>query len=364
MPLRAVLLFVALASFVVAAAPPVQRATFGQLPDGTTIEAFTLTNARGATAKVITFGAILADLKMPDREGKFVSVIREMEPTPQNLQRGFPGSGAVMGRVTNRIANARFTLDGREHRITANAGQHHIHGGTKGFGKVVWRATAEPASKPASVTLTYVSADGEEGYPGKLTTTVRYTLTDDHTLRIDYTATTDAPTIVNLTNHAYFNLAGGGDVLDHELTLNADRFTAADAALIPTGELKPVKGTPLDFTQPAKLGARAEQLRPATRYDHNFALNRRDGDATLQFAARVFDRTSGRMMEAWTTEPGVQLYTSELNGQPLPAGRMGFYCLETQHFPDSINQPNFPSTVLRPGQTFRSTTEFRFAVRK
>jgi aldose 1-epimerase len=342
----------------------VERSVFGQMPDGTAVELFTLTNSRGATAKVITYGAILADLRMPDRDGRFISVVREITPTPENFQRGFPQAGAVMGRVTNRIANGRFTLDGRDYQLTKNANPHHIHGGAKGFSRVIWMAETPAAAKRsgASVTLTYVSPAGEEGYPGTLTTRLRYTLTDDNTLRLDYTATTDAPTPVNLTNHAYFNLAGGGDVTDHELTLNADRYTVSDALLIPTGEMKPVTGLPIDFTRPMKLGARAASLGPRHNYDHNFVINRRDGDASLAFAARVVEPKSGRVMETWTTEPAVQLYTGDLSGN-LPAGRYAFYCLETQHHPDSVNHPQFPTTILRPGQTFRSTTEFRFSTR-
>lgn len=344
------------------AAEPVQRAHFGQLPDGTSIEVFTLTNARGSVAKVITFGAILADLRVPDRDGKFASVVREMTPTPENLQRGFPQSGAIMGRVTNRIANGKFVLDGRTVQVTTNARPHHIHGGTKGFGKVIWKAQAPVSGHEASVALTHVSVAGEEGYPGTLTATVRYTLTEANTLRLDYTATTDAPTAINLTNHAYFNLAGSGNVVEQELMIPADRITAADALLIPTGEFTPVAGTPLDFRQPVKLGARAAQLGARPIYDHNFVLNRREGDRTLILAARAADPASGRIMETWTTEPAVQLYTSDLSA-PLPAGRSGFFCLETQHHPDSVNHPHFPSTILRPGDTYRSTTEFRFSAK-
>lgn len=342
--------------------PAVQRSRFGELPDGTRIDLFTLTNSRGAVAKVITYGAILADLRMPDRHGQFVSVVREIAPTPENFQRGFPQAGAVMGRVTNRIANGRFKLDDREVRLTTNAGPHHIHGGAKGFGKVVWQAHMPGPTTTAFITLTYVSAAGEEGYPGKLTATVRYTLTDTNTLRIDYSAVTDAPTPINLTNHAYFNLAGNGDVLGHELTLAADRYTAADALLIPTGELKSVQDSPLDFRKPAKLGARSDQLGPRAIYDHNFLINRRGEDASLVMAARVVEPVSGRVMETWTTEPAVQLYTSDLSGKLAP-GRAGFFCLETQHHPDSVNHSDFPSTILRPGETYRSATEFRFSVK-
>jgi aldose 1-epimerase len=362
MRLRLLVFCSLLTAAATAATPGVERGVFGQMPDGKTMEVFTLTNAHGATAKIIPFGAILADLRMPDRDGKFVSVVREILPTPENFQRGFPQAGAVMGRVTNRIANGRFMLDGREVNVTTNARPHHIHGGAKGFGKVMWRATPHPRPKDPAVSLTYLSVAGEEGYPGKLVATVRYTLTESNTLRIDYMAIADAPTPVNLTNHAYFNLAGGGDVTDQELMINADRITESDALLIPTGEFSWVEGTPLDFRKPTKLGARVALLGARHIYDHNFVLNRTDNDAALILAARVTDPASGRVMETWTTEPAVQLYTSDLSGE-LPPGRAGFFCLETQHHPDSVNHAHFPSTILRPGETYRSTTEFRFSVK-
>lgn len=340
----------------------ISRSVFGRTPEGVEVEAFTLTNRHGAIAKVITFGAILADLRMPDRDARLVSVVREITPTAQGFERGFPQSGAVFGRVANRIAKARFTLDGREYAVTANAGQHHIHGGRRNFSRVVWTAAPPRSGGQPSVELTYRSADGEEGFPGNLTATVVYTLTDENVLRIDYRATTDQPTPINLTNHAYFNLAGAGDVLHHELTLNADRYTVPEADLIPTGEIKPVDGSFLDFTHATPLGARVAQLGKSNRYDHNFVLNRPANSRALAFAARVSEPRSGRVMEVWTTEPGVQLFTSPLHAEGA-ADRFGFYCLETQHFPDSVNHPHFPSTILRPGETFRSTTEFRFSAR-
>lgn len=358
--LAGILTICAAAAAFAADTPAVQRSAFGRTPEGAEVDAFTLTNRGGAIAKVITYGAILADLRMPDRSGQLTSVVREITPSsPNGFDRGFRESGAIFGRVANRIAKARFTLDGREVQVTANAGIHHIHGGRKNFSRVVWRATPRSGNEPA-VELTYISPDGEEGFPGTLTTSVTYTLTHDNVLRVDYRATTDKPTPVNLTNHAYFNLAGRGDVLDHLLEINADRYTAADADLIPTGELKAVRGTALDFTQPTPLGKRVAQLSSTRRYDHNFVLNRPPGSTTLSFAARVRDPSSGRTMEVWTNEPGVQLYTSQLHAEGAE-GRFGFYCLETQHFPDSVNHPNFPNTVLRPGETFRSTTEFRFS---
>ncbi len=348
-----------------ASGPAVQRSEFGRTPEGVVVEQFTLTNARGASARVITYGAILADLRVPDRDGKLASVVREITASEQGFQRGFAQSGAIFGRVANRIAGARFSLDGQEYKVTRNNGAHHIHGGAKNFSRVVWQAA--PSTKPnaASVSLTYVSADGEEGFHGKLTATVTYTVTEANTLRIDYSATTDKSTPINLTNHAYFNLAASGDLLDQELTLNADRYTVVDADLSPSGEIKPVAGLPIDFKRPTPIGARGDQLGASRRYDHNFVINRRAGDTSLVFAARARDPRSGRVLEVWTTEPGVQLYTSPLTA-PTPAEktpRFGFFCLETQHYPDSVNHPEFPSTIVRPGQTFRSTTEFRFSAK-
>jgi aldose 1-epimerase len=343
----------------------VDRGVFGRTPDGTTVELFTLTNHRGAVARVITMGAIVTDLRVPDRDGKLGAVVREILPSEQGFQRGFGQSAAIFGRFANRIAHGKFTLDGRDYQVTRNIAPHHLHGGTKNFSKVIWQATLPAASHGPAVELTYVSADGEEGFPGKLTTTVTYTLTHDNVLRIDYRATTDKPTPINLTNHAYFNLAGGGDAVDHELMLNADRYTVVDAELIPTGEIKSVADSPLDFRRPTPLGARATQLGASRRYDHNFVINRPASDASLALAGRARDPKSGRTMEVWTTEPGVQLYTSILTPPDAKetSPRAGFYCLETQHFPDSVNHPSFPSTILRPGQTFRSTTEFRFSAK-
>jgi aldose 1-epimerase len=352
------------ASTTLAASTPVERGVFGRTADGTVVEQFVLTNNRGATARIITFGAIVADLRMPDRDGRLAGVVREIVPSEQGFARGFANSAAVFGRVANRIAGGKFTLDGREYQVTRNAGAHQLHGGLKNFSKVVWRAAVPRAATMPAVELTYASADGEEGFPGELTAVVTYTLTHDNTLRVEYRATSTKPTPVNLTNHAYFNLAGGGDVVEHELTLNSERYTVVDRDLIPTGEIKSVADSPLDFRRPALLGARVAQLAPARRYDHNFVVNRRENDASLAFAARVREPGSGRVMEVWTTEPGVQLYTSILTPPAAnESPRAGFLCLETQHFPDSVNHPHFPNTIVRPGQAFRSTTEFRFSVR-
>jgi aldose 1-epimerase len=341
-----------------AAEPSVQRSVFGRAGDGTTIDAYTLRNGRGAVATIITYGAIVAELRIPDRAGNLAGVVRPAIFSEENYGRGFPQAAIVVGRVINRIGGARFTLDGREYALAANTGPNHIHGGRRNFARVLWQAQPVDSTAGPAVKLTYLSADGEEGYPGNLTATVVYTLTADNTLRIDYSATTDKPTPVNLSNHAYFNLAGEGDVRGHEIWLNARLYTPSDEALIPTGEIHRVEGTPLDFRQPLPLGARADQLR-RQRYDNNWVIDRREPHV-LAPAARVTEPASGRVMEVWTTEPAVQIYTSPLAG-PTAAAPNGFYCFETQHFPDSVNHPHFPSTILRPGQTYRSTTEFRFS---
>lgn len=348
---------------VTAAQPKVERSIFGRTPEGVEVEAYTLTNKHGATAKIITYGAIIADLRMPDRTGKLGPVVREMTATEQNFQKGFPQSAAIFGRVANRIAGAKFTLDGKEYRVTQNNGKNHIHGGKNNFSKVVWKAAPPRSGGTPAVELSYRAADGEEGFPGNLTTTVTYTLTDDNVLRIDYRATTDKPTPLNLTNHAYFNLAGSGDVLDLQLTIAADRYTVVDADLIPSGKIEPVRGTHLDFTTAQPLGARAAQLSASKRYDNNFVINRaKEGDTSLALAAKAHEPRSGRTMEVWTTEPGVQLYTSPL-GPDTAGDRFGFFCLETQHYPDSVNHSHFPTTIVRPGKEFRSTTEFRFSAK-
>ncbi len=341
-----------------AAAPTVAHELFGRAADGATIDAYTLTNKHQATAKIITYGAILADLAIPNDKGELAHVVRQATFSEENYKRGFPQAAAIIGRVANRIANASFTLDGHDYALAANAKPHTIHGGVKGFAKVIWSAQPVDAASGTALRLTYTSADGEEGFPGKLVVTVTYTLTDNNTLRIDYAATTDKPTIVNLTNHAYFNLTGEGDVTDYVLAINADTTTAADTALIPTGEFSAAKNTPLDFTKANALGARVAQLGAGKRYDHNFVINR-SGPGLVR-AAHIADPKSGRALEVWTTQPGVQLYTSPLDAASAK-NRFGFFCLETQHYPDSIHHPNFPTTVLRPGETFSSTTEFRFS---
>lgn len=321
----------------------VVESEFGKMPDGAPVKMFTLRNAKGLTAKVITHGAIITELQVPDRNGAMTNVVLGA-PDLQAYLKGYPGAAAVIGRFANRIAKARFTLDGVEYKLAANNGVNHLHGGPKGFAKVNWEGQA----LASGVQLTYLSKDGEEGYPGNLVVKVTYTLTDANEFRIDYEANTDKATPVNLTNHAYFNLAGGGSALDHELWLAAEHYTPGDDQLIPTGQIAPVKGTALDFTTATPLGARIDQFKPKPGgYDHNLVLKG-------ALAARLTEPKSGRVMEVRTTEPGVQLYS----GNHLKHGAV---CLETQHYPDSVNQPKFPSTILRPGQTFRSTTVFAFS---
>jgi aldose 1-epimerase len=348
--------------------PQIEQREFGRLPDGRTSRLFILTNRRGMVVKITNYGATVTTVQVPDRQGHLTHVVLGFDNLEQYLK-GHPLFGAVVGRVANRIAHARFVLDGQEYRLAANSGPNHIHGGRRGFDKVLWEAhPVQATDKEAALTLRYLSPSGEEGYPGNLEVTVTYTLTDQNELRIDYHATTDQATPVNLTNHSYFNLAGTGNVLRHELMLAADYYTPTDDALIPTGEIASVKGTPLDFTQPTALGARIAQLKPKPGgYDHNYVL--RHGRQSLALAARVYEPTSRRLMEMFTTEPGVQLFTANFAGGRwtgtggVTFGEHSGFCLETQHFPDAVNHPNFPSIILRPGQAHHSTTVFKFSAK-
>lgn len=341
--------------------PKVEESSFGKLPDGTPVQLFTLINSAGLTAKITNYGTIITELHVPDRSGNNGDVVLGFDNLAQYVK-GHPSFGCTVGRVANRIAKGRFTLDGRAYTLAINNGPNHLHGGLKGFDKVVW--TAEPKAG-AAVRFTYTSADGEEGYPGKLDVTVQMALTDKNELTIEYTAVGDKPTPVNLTNHSYFNLAGHGDVLNHELVIAADYFTPKDENSIPTGEIRPVRGTPMDFTQPHAVGSRFKDLEEKpVGYDHNFVLN--GGGKSLALAARVFEPKSGRVLEVFTTEPGVQLYTANYLDGSLTGKRGQVYrqhsglCLETQHFPDSVNHPEFPSIILRPGHTYHQTTVHKF----
>jgi len=355
-----------------AAKAGVLKTAFGQTKEGTPVDQYTLTNRRGMVAKVITYGATLTELIAPDRTGKPADVVLGYDKLEPYLA-GLPYFGSTVGRVGNRIAKGRFTLNGKTYSLAANNGANHLHGGIKGFDKVVWKAETLPGGGAAAVKFSYRSPDGEEGYPGNLDVTVVYTLTDENELRLDYTATTDKATPVNLTNHSYFNLAGdgSGDILGHVLMIAADQFTPVDEALIPTGEFRPVKGTVFDFTNPTAIGARIAKvpIAPPVGYDHNFVIRKAEG-AGPRLAARVVEPTSGRTMEVHTTEPGVQFYSGNfLDGslksrKGIPYNKHAAFCLETQHFPDSVNHPAFPSTILEPGQTYRTTTVYRFGVEK
>lgn len=341
----------------------ITQSEFGKTPNGQTIELYTLSNAKGMVAKIINYGGTITELHVPDRMGQTADVVLGFDAANDYLTRS-PFFGCITGRYANRIANARFTLNGQTYQLAKNTGENHIHGGKRGFDKVMWKAQTVSGKDSASLVLRYTSADGEEGYPGNLDCTVTYTLTNNNELKIDYKATTDKPTIVNLTNHSYFNLAGhgSGTMLEHELTINADRYTVVDKALIPSGEIAPVAGTPLDFTKPMAIGARIAQVPPG--YDHNFCINNADGSLTL--AARVREPKSGRVMEVLTTQPGVQLYCGNFLNNVKGKGGATYnkyqsLCLETQHYPDSPNHTNFPSTVLNPGQTYSQVTVFRFS---
>jgi len=340
---------------------------FGRTADGQGVRLFTLRNAQGLVVKVMNYGATITELQVPDRQGQLTNVVLGSEQLEPYLK-GHPAAASVIGRFANRIAKARFTLDGVEYKLAANHGANHIHGGNRSFSRVLWQAEQVPAGGgTVAVRFTYFSKDGEEGYPGNLTVSVTYTLTDENELRLDYEAKADQATVVNLTNHAYFNLAGHGDVLSQELWLTAERYTPADGELIPTGQLAPVQGTPLDFTKPTLIGARIEQLKPRPGgYDHNYVLQPQ-GRRPVRFA-RVTDPQSGRGLEVSTTQPGVQLYTANHFRSFVGVGGAKFgphagFCLETQHYPDSPNQPAFPSSVVRPDQPFASTTVFKFSAK-
>jgi len=334
----------------------VESSQFGQLTDGRPVQLHTLRSRHGVVVRLMDLGATLTEISVPDRQGAAANVVCGA-PTLDAYLKGFPAGASVIGRFANRIRNARFTLDGREVRVTANAGPHHIHGGREGFAGKLWTAKTRTGRREAAVEFSLRSADGEEGFPGNLAVTVTYTLNDANELTLRYAATTDRPTVVNLTNHAYFNLAGSGDVYGHELQIFADEFTPGDRDLIPTGEVRSVTATPLDFRTPHRIGERIRQIEGPSGYDHNFVLRGMAG--TLRPAARVVEPVSGRVLECRTTEPGVQLYTANhFNGRPYP--KHGAFCLETQHFPDSPNIGQFPSPVVRPGQPYASATVFKF----
>lgn len=345
---------------------------FGQTPDGKQVDIFTLTNKNGLVAQITNFGGIVTSLSVPDRDGKMADVVLGFDDLDGYVNE-HPYFGALIGRIGNRVAKGKFTLEGKEYTLAINNGPNHLHGGLKGYDKVVWKAQPIETADGPSLRLMYVSPDGEEGYPGTLTCGVTYTLTNDNTLKIEYDAVTDKATPINLTQHSYFNLAGhnSGDILSHEAMINADNFTPTDETLIPTGEIWAVEGTPMDFRTFAEIGARIdssyEQIKFGGGYDHNWVLNNKDGKLAL--AASFYEKTSGRLMEVLTTEPGVQFYVGNfLDGSNVGKGgavynyRNGF-CAEAQHFPDSPNQPGFPTTILQPGQTYKQTTAYRFSIK-
>lgn len=347
----------------------VTRMEFGKLPDGRVVDVFTLTNSKGMEVKALTYGGIIMSIKVPDRNGNFGDVVLGYD-NMDGYARNPSYFGAIIGRYANRIAKGQFTIDGMAYTVATNNRPNHLHGGVKGFDKQIWLAKEAKVSNGVGVVFSYVSVDGEEGYPGNVTVNVTYTLTEKNELILDYHGTTDEATLLNMTSHSYFNLAGAGtrDVLDHELTIHADSYTPTDATNIPTGEIATVTGTPFDFRKPTKIGARINdsfpQLTLASGYDHNYVVQRKGPG--LVPVAHVVEPTSGRVLDVSSTEPGVQLYTANslnVTGKGgLMYGKRGAFCLETQHYPDSPNQPKFPSTVLRPGQTFSSKTVYAFSV--
>jgi aldose 1-epimerase len=349
----------------------IKKQSFGQTDDKTTVDLYKLTNTNGTEVRISNYGGTVVSLIVPDLDGKPADVTLGYDSLEEYIK-GKYYFGCIAGRYANRIAKSRFTLNGVEFILAQNEGENHLHGGIHGFDKVVWQTQEVGNDAGMGLKLLYLSKDGEEGYPGNLSVTVIYTLTDKNELRIDYSAITDKPTVVNLTNHAYFNLAGAGsgDILEHDLLLNADRFTPVNEHLIPTGELRSVKGTPMDFTQPTRIGARIEQddeqVVLGKGYDHNWVLNKDEG--ILGLAARVNEPNTGRTMEVYTTEPGIQFYSGNFLDNQIVGkadkkyNHRGGFCLETQHFPDSPNKPDFPSTILKPGSKYQQTTVYRFSV--
>ena len=348
----------------------ITRQQFGEPQNGIAVDLFTLRNKKGVEAAICNYGGLVISLKVPNRAGRFGDVVLGYDKLADYIK-DTPYFGAMIGRYGNRIAKGKFTLDGKEYTLAVNNGPNALHGGLKGFDKMVWEPKILARSEGPSLQLRYTSKDGEEGYPGNLSVTAVYTLTDDNALKLEYTATTDKDTVINLTQHSYFNLAGKGDILNHSVMIPADKFTPVDSTLIPTGELKPVEGTPFDFRTPTPIGARIgqddEQLKFGGGYDHNWVINKPMGKLGLM--ARVFEPTSGRVLEVLSTEPGLQFYTGNfLDGKLTGKGgwvyqRRNAFCMEPQHYPDSPNQPNFPSVVLKPGQVYKNTIVFKFSLR-
>jgi len=360
-----------------ASAPTVDRRDFGVTPEGDSVDLYTLTNGAGVTMEVTNYGGIITSLRVPGRAGTREDVVLGFDSlsayTSESYRAANPYFGALIGRYGNRIAGGTFTIDGRTYTLETNNGPNHLHGGEEGFDQVVWDAESFRKGDRVGVVLRHTSPDGHGGYPGRLDVRVTYTLTPDDALAIDYHATTTKATPVNLTQHSYFNLDGDGDgsILDHDLTIDADRFTPVDSTLIPTGELRPVAGTPFDFREPTPIGARIDadnrQLEYGGGYDHNFVIADQASD-TLRLAARLYEPDTGRLLTVRTTEPGVQFYSGNfldgsLAGDGEAYDRREGLALETQHFPDSPNQPDFPSTILRPGEEYTTRTVYQFSVR-
>lgn len=347
------------------------KTTFGTTPDGD-VDLFSLKNKNGMEVKITNFGGIITSIIVPDRNGKMADIVLGFDTLSQYLESHLY-FGAIIGRYGNRVANGRFKLDNNEYTLVKNNGENHLHGGTKGFDKVIWEAREIHYQNNIGVEMTYTSPDMEEGYPGNLEVVVQYALNNDNQLFIAYKARADKKTLCNLTNHSYFNLAGEGNgtILNHELTVNAHQMTPTDEGMIPTGELQSVKETPFDFEYATAIGKRIDednqQLKNGNGYDHNFVLNKRKNN---ERAAALFDSKSGRFMEVFTSEPGMQVYTANwLDGSLVgksgkPYLKRGAICLETQHFPDSPNQPNFPSTLLEPNELYSTLTTYKFSVRK
>lgn len=355
---------VALISVVgIEAKPKVKKEFYGKTADGKSVEQFILTNSSGVEAKIISFGGTITSLKFPDKKGQLGNVVLGYD----NLH-GYENDsfylGALIGRYANRIGNAQFLLNGKTYNLAKNNGENNLHGGPKGYHKVVWTGRAFVDKNGANLELKYLSKDGEEGFPANLNIKVIYTLTEKNELKVDYFAVPDNDTIVNLTQHSYFNLAGKGDILNHQLQINSEKYTPTDQGAIPSGEFKNIKGTPFDFSSLTEIGKRIsdqdEQLIFGKGYDHNWVLNKKGNELSL--AAKVFETTSGRLMEVWTTEPGLQFYAGNFLTPPFTY--RGAMCLEAQNFPDSPNKKNFPSPILKKGKTYRQTTIYKFAVKK
>ena len=351
--------------------PKIIKESFGKLPDGQDVEIYTLSNKNGVEVRIMTYGGVVVSLRTPDRKATLDDIVLGFERVEDYLKEN-PFFGALVGRYGNRIAKGKFKLGGKQYTLAVNNGENHLHGGLKGFDKALWTAKPLDTTAGVGVELTHTSPDGDEGYPGALQVKVTYTLTDQNEVKIDYFAITDKETVVNLTNHSYFNLrgAGEGEIISTELMINADKFTPVDKGLIPTGEMRPVKGTPFDFTKPKPIGQNIydetdEQIKFGGGYDHNFVLNKGAGGLTK--AAEAYDSKTGRVLEVFTTEPGVQFYTGNfLDGKLSGKGNKAYnkrfaFCLETQHYPDSPNKPEFPTTTLRPGEKYQSQTTWKFS---